>query len=105
MEIINLGREIELRGKSGTAYHGKILEKESETTVTGRAIVCLTNSWYEDAWKHHMNAVYMTDDAAQAFTDFQGRDDISHLILIPVSPHDFSRINKVDDLIQQYIHK
>jgi hypothetical protein len=105
-EILNLGREIEVVGKSGNTYNGKLHDKKSESTLTGRAIVCLTDSHFHDSqWHHHMNAVYMTENAQQAFDDFKKRDDISNLILIPIGAHDFSRTNKVEDLIHSYVHK
>ena len=70
-EIVNLGRDIELSGKSGIVYHGKIYDKESENNFAGQAIVVLSNSSYEGKWHHNVNAIYMTDNAEQAFVDFQ----------------------------------
>ena len=71
-EIINLGRDIEVFGRSGTTYYGKIFDKETDTTMSGPAIVCLTNSrFHNNQWHHQVNAVYNTEKAEQAFEDFK----------------------------------
>ena len=105
-EILNLGQDILLTGKSGATYRGRILDKECTTISTSYAIVCLTNSYYSDGqWHHQFNAVFNTDNEREAVEQFQKRWDISHLILIPRNPNELGKLDKVQDLIQNYIHK
>src|SRR5947209_9539942 len=106
MEILNTGQPIALRGKSGEQYLGIIYDKESDSTVSGRGIVCLTKSNFIDhEWSHSINSIYNTDDVKIAVEDFKNRDDISHVIIIPLNPLDLGKNDKVDDLIRAYIHK
>lgn len=106
LTIETSGQDIQLTGKSGDVYKGKIYtDKDSVATISGRAIVCLTNSHFsEGKWHHHMNSVYSTNDVTSALAHFKKRDDISHLILIPIASQAFSRADPVDDLIRQYLH-
>jgi hypothetical protein len=105
-EILNLGQDIILTGKSGTTYRGRILDKESTTLSSAHAIVCLTNSYYSDGqWHHQFNAVYNTNNEKEAMAQFRKRQDISHLILIPRNLNEREKLDKIQDLIQSYIHK
>jgi hypothetical protein len=106
MYITSFGEDIELTGRSGERYSGKIFaEKNSNVSCDGAAIVCLTNSSYENGtWHHRFNAVFDTDNAASEISRFTERDDISHLILIPHQNVPDNVPDKVDDLIRQYIH-
>ena len=104
-DIIESGQNISVFGKSGQCYSGKIYnDKNGATPLSGRAIVCLTNSRYEGhEWKHTMHSIY-NDDIQKAFNHFKTRDDVSHLILLPQSGAEYNGMDKVDDLIRQYLH-
>jgi hypothetical protein len=105
-EILNLGQDIILTGKSGATYRGRILDKASTTLSTSHAIVCLTNSYYANGqWHHHFKAVYNTDNAQKAVEQFRERQDISHMILIPRNLREWEKLDKIQDLIQSYIHQ
>ncbi|HVK96600.1 MAG TPA: hypothetical protein VM368_02230 [Flavisolibacter sp.] len=106
-EIIDSGTDIQLKGKSGDIYTGKIYSSKSgNNSLEGAAIVCLTNSYLSnDGWKHQMNSIYKVDDAQEAMEHFIERDDISHIVFIPLTDDHYSGIDKVDDLIRSYIHK
>ena len=101
------GQDIELTGKSGTRYAGKIYsDKDSTSSLSGRAIACLTNSTRdENGWTHHVNSIYNTENVADELEHFKIRDDISHLILLPYSSMEEGSTDKVDDLIRSYIHR
>ena len=102
-----MGEDIELVGKSGHRYVGKIYaDKNSTSTLSGRAIACLSNSVYSDrGWDHDVNSIYNTDSIANELAHFSSRDDISHLILLPYNQNEGDVTDKVDDLIRSYIHK
>ena len=104
-DILESGQDIEIMGKSGQRYSGKIYtDKNSSTSLSGQVIVCLTNSSYGDhGWHHTVNSVY-NDDVQNALEHFKTRDDVSHMILIPHTSAEFSGGSKVDDLIRNYIH-
>jgi hypothetical protein len=105
-QILNLGQDIILTGKSGAIYRGRILDKECTTLSTSHAIACLTNSHYADGqWHHHFNSVYNTDNEKEAVEQFQERQDITHLILIPRNLYDLGKLDKIQDLIRNYIHQ
>ncbi|HEU0064266.1 MAG TPA: hypothetical protein VFQ58_04510 [Flavisolibacter sp.] len=105
-EILNLGQEINLTGKSGTSYHGRILDKSGTTISTSRAIVCLANSYYSNGqWQHKIKDIYNADNESEAVEEFKKRDDVTHLILIPRTINERERFDKIQDLIQQYIHQ
>ena len=101
------GYDIELTGKSGTRYPGKIYsDKDSTSSLSGRAIACLTNSKRDESgWTHHVNSIYNTENVADELEHFKNRDDISHLILLPYSNQEGGPTDKVDDLIRNYIHR
>jgi hypothetical protein len=104
-QILDLGQPITLSGKSGALYDGRIYSKASDDSFSGHAIVCLTNSTFNDHhWTHKMNSVFRTDDAKATLEDFKRRDDISHLILISQHPYQ-ATADFVDDLVRQYIHQ
>ncbi len=92
-------------GKSGEVYHGKIYcDKNCETAIAGPAIICLTNSRFqEDQWHHRMNSIYMTSQVQAALAYFKVRDDISHMIVISKQSLAFSAVDHVDNLIRQYL--
>ena len=101
------GNEITLIGKSGNAYTGTIYSKHDQPAhLPAQAIVCLTNSsrQYGD-WQHNVNAIYQTDDAAEEINRFKERGDISQIIIIPNDPAEKSKVDKVDDLTRNYIHR
>lgn len=106
MSVAESGQDIRLSGKSGDLYTGKIYsDRNSTSSLSGQAIVCLTNSHFsEERWNHQMNSIYNTNDVKQALEHFKGRDDISHIILIPKQEGAFSRTDHVDDLIRNYLH-
>ena len=101
------GQDIELVGKSGEYYTGKIYsDKNSSSTLTGRAIACLSNSTFADnQWSHAINSIYNTENIKEELAHFKIRDDISHLILIPYNSIQSDVVDKVDDLIRNYIHQ
>ena len=105
MSITNMGQDIELTGKSGQLYRGRILDKSSTLTSRFPAIVCLTNSHYSNGeWHHDMKNVYGTDDALEVLEHFRDRGDISHLIVISRGQNERNRIDPYQDLIEQYVH-
>lgn len=106
MSVTASEQDIQLSGKSGEIYSGKIYkDKNSISTLTGEAIVCLTNSHLsDDKWSHHMNSIYNTHDVKNALEHFRNRDDITHLILIPQQSTAPSQKDDVDDLIRNYLH-
>jgi hypothetical protein len=106
MTATETGHSVNITGKSGRTYTGKIYaEKDSSSSLTGEAIVCLTNSHYSDGtWEHRMNSIYNTRDVEQALDHFRHRDDISHIILIPHSSLAFDNVDYVDDLVRNYLH-
>jgi hypothetical protein len=101
------GKDIELIGKSGERYSGKIYtDNDSTSSLTGRAIVCLSNSLQnENHWSHHVNAIYDTENVNDELARFQNRDDISHLIILPYGSNQSGVVDKVDDLIRSYVHR
>lgn len=100
----NSERNISLIGKSGNEYHGKIYNKEDNSSLSGRAIVCLSNTrWEDNHWQHHIRDIY-NDASVHALKHFKERDDISHLILIPVDSLEPKGIDVIDDLRRQFIH-
>lgn len=105
-DSIESGQEIELTGKSGSRYTGKIYAaNNSSSSLTGSAIALLSNSTYTDeGWVHHVNSIYNTENIGQELAHLQQRDDISHLILLPYSDNDNGVQDKVDDLIRQHLH-
>lgn len=107
MTTTESGQDIELTGKSGHRYTGKIYsDKNSTSTLAGRAIACLTNSVpTAQGWEHHVNSIYNTGDVHRELAHFKDRDDISHLILLPYSSIAGGAPDPVDDLIRQYIHR
>lgn len=100
------GQAIELRGKTGTAYTGKIYSsKDSASALSGSAIAVLSNSAYNnEGWEHQVNSIYNTERANDELDHFKNRDDISHLILLPYSENNNGVEDKVDDLIRNYLH-
>ena len=107
MTITECGQDIELTGKSGERYTGKIYSDKNDTSsISGKAIACLSNStWNENGWTHQVNSIYNTDKVATELAHFKDRDDISHLILIPYNTNENTVTDKVDDLIRSYIHR
>lgn len=101
----NTERNISLIGKSGNEYYGKIYEdKTGETSLSGKAIVCLGHSrWHDNHWEHRIRDIYK-DDVTTALNHFKERDDISHIILISEDA-DTTQTDIVDDLRRQYVHK
>jgi hypothetical protein len=105
-DILNLGQEVELTGKSGATYRGRILDKGATTLAASPAIACLSNSYFANgAWHHQIRDVFDTKDESETVAQFKHRDDISHLILIPRSLGELGQRDKIQDLIQQYIHR
>jgi hypothetical protein len=106
-DTVEMGQDIELVGKSGARYYGKIYaDKNSTSNLSGRAIACLSNSTYTDhGWEHHVNSIYNTDSITNELAHFRSRDDISHLIILPYNTNQGGESDKVDDLIRSYIHK
>ena len=104
--VTESGEDIQLTGKSGHCYIGKIFsDKNSTTALSGTAIVCLTNSYFaEEKWHHRMNSIYNTKHVELALDHFKSRDDISHMILVPAGSLAFGQVDHVDDLIRQYLH-
>lgn len=101
----NSERNISLVGKSGNEYHGKIFDKNSDSNLSGEAIVCLSNThWKDNHWQHNIRDIY-NDASTHAIQHFKERDDISHLILIPADSLEPKGIDVIDDLRRQYIHK
>lgn len=98
------GQPVELYGKSGRAYLGKIYTKASHTlTLTSPALICLANSVCANGtWQHAVNAIYTTDNAEQERERFSQRDDVSHLIVVPAQ--ELSGTEATDDLIRSYLH-
>jgi hypothetical protein len=101
------GQDIELIGKSGERYSGKIYgDKNSSSSLTGRAIACLSNSSYNDnGWIHQVNAIYNTENITEELARFKNRDDISHLVLLPYHSSQSTVTDRVDDLIRSYVHR
>ena len=102
----NEERNISLVGKSGIEYFGKVFTgKASSTTLSGQVVVCLSNSlWGDNHWTHHVNSIYK-DDALSALQHFGGREDITHLVLIPIDEAHSGSIDVIEDLTRQYIHQ
>jgi len=102
----NTERNISLIGKSGCEYYGKIYNnKNSGTSLSGQAIVCLSDTkWIDNHWQHNIRDVY-NDDALHALNHFKERDDITHIILIPQDVAAHQDVDIIDDLRRQYIHK
>ena len=104
--ILDLGQPVTLSGRSGALYDGRIYTKSSDNAFSGHAIVCLTNSTFQDHhWTHFMNSIFRTNDARATFTQFKEREDISHLILISQHPFHTGDSDAVDDLTRQYLHQ
>lgn len=105
-EATETGEDIQLTGKSGETYFGKIYpDKNSSSAISGRAIACLSNSERtNEGWNHRVNSIYNTENITDELEHFQQRDDISHLILLPYSSNQNPVSDKVDDLIRNYIH-
>ena len=100
------GQVIELTGKTGASYTGKIYSsKDSHSAFSGSAIAVLSNSaCTDDGWEHQVNSIYNTERVKDELDRFKNRDDISHLILLPYSENNNSVVDKVDDLIRNYLH-
>lgn len=99
------GRNISLIGKSGSEYYGKIYERSDESNSSEQVIVCLSNTrWEDNHWQHNIRDIY-NDASDSALRHFSERDDISHLILIPVDSVKQNGLDVIDDLRRQYIHK
>lgn len=98
---------IALTGKSGQTYTGKIYaDKNSRSSISGRAIAVLTNSTCDNGqWSHHVNSIYNTDNVQDELAHFKEREDISHLVLVPYSDNEGGVTDKVDDLIRNYLHR
>lgn len=97
------GQPVELYGKSGRVYPGKIYTKAAPPTLKAPALICLANSTYaEGAWQHRVNAIYSTDNVEQERVRFSERDDVSHLIVVP--KEEWSGVDATDDLIRSYLH-
>jgi hypothetical protein len=98
------GQPVELYGKSGRTYPGKIYGKSiPATTLTSPALICLANSTCANGtWQHRVNAIYTTDNAEQERVRFSERDDVSHLIVVPAE--DWNGADATDDLIRSYLH-
>jgi len=101
----NCERNISLVGKSGNEYFGKMYEdKNSATGISGSAIVCLSNTrWEDNRWQFNIRDIY-NDDSLNALEHFKERDDISHIILIPGDTETSQGIDIIDDLRRQYLH-
>lgn len=99
-------RNISLIGKSGREYYGKIYsDRGDKTSLSGPAIVCLSNTrWTDNHWQHSIKEIY-DDTATNALDHFRERDDISHIILIPRGGTDTGNSDPIDDLRRQYIHR
>jgi len=106
MTTNNLGQAIELTGKSGHTYQGMLYEdKSSSSGINAPAIVCLTNSYYDESgWHHVIRDIYDTHNVEQTLAHFRERDDISHLILIPKITDTTADWDQIDDLRRHYIH-
>jgi len=100
----NIERNISLIGKTGREYYGKMYEsKNTESSLSGQVIVCLSNtSWEDNHWVHQMRDIYR-DDALAAIHHFNERNDITHMILIPETNE--TGVDIINDLRKQYIHK
>lgn len=97
------GQPVELYGKSGRVYPGKIYTKAAPFALKTPALICLANSTFaEGAWQHRVNAIYATDNAEQERMRFSERDDVSHLIVVPAE--EWSGVDATDDLIRSYLH-
>lgn len=105
MEQNETGYDLQLTGKSGSTYEGRIYsDKQGNTTLPAPAIVCLSNSQLSDGqWQHQMRDIYDTADTQKAIEHFRIRDDISHLILIPKNSA-YNGMDSIDDLRRQYLH-
>jgi len=101
------GEELELKGKSGTAYPGTIYSKgQHPASLPARAIVCLTNSEYHDnSWKHRVMNVYRTEGVANEMKRFRERADLTHMIVIPDKGSQKGPVDRTDDLIRNYLHR
>jgi hypothetical protein len=98
-------RNISLVGKSGNEYHGKLYDKNCDSSLSGKSIVCLSNTrWEDNHWQHNIRDIY-NDASTHAIEHFNERDDISHLILIPLDSLEQQGIDVIDDLRRQYIHQ
>ena len=101
----NSERNISLIGKSGNEYYGKLYDKNSDSSLSGKSIVCLSNTrWEDNHWEHNIRDIY-NDAPVDAIQHFKERDDITHLILIPVDSLEQKGIDVIDDLRKQYIHQ
>jgi hypothetical protein len=103
-QSIESGQAVELIGKSGATYQGRIYsDKQSSSELPSPAIVCLSNSSLNDGqWKHQIRDIYDTKTIEQALDHFRERDDISHMILIPGTSYDGT--DRINDLRRAYIH-
>jgi hypothetical protein len=99
-------RNISLIGKSGREYYGKIYkDKMGDTSLSGRATVCLSNSqWEDNHWEHLIKDIYH-DDVHHALDHFNERNDISHLIIIQDEETENDGVDAIEDLRRQYIHR
>lgn len=106
MLVQETGLDVQLSGKSGETYTGRIYaDKEANSTISGQTIVCLTNSDYtEGQWHHRVNSIFSSSDVRQTLEHFKSRDDISHLILIPQESTTNHQKDHIDDLIRAYLH-
>ena len=100
------GVAVQLTGKSGTVYMGTLYTKADEVLAPpDHAIICLSHSTLASGvWQHAVNAIYRNDNVTQELEDFKERDDITHLLVLPVNPAEHSVVDKVDDLIRAYLH-
>lgn len=100
------GQDIELTGKSGAIYEGKIYsDKDSSSAYSSAVVVCLSNSAFtEDGWLHSISDIYDAPSARQALDHFNERDDKSHIILLPKNSLPNDR-DVIDDLRRNYIHR
>jgi dihydropteroate synthase len=102
----NIERNISLVGKSRKEYYRKIYDdKNSVSTISGKAIVCLTDTrWEDNHWQFNMRDIY-SDDVTKALNHFKERGDISQIILIPVNAMNHHGVDIIEDLKRKYIHK
>jgi hypothetical protein len=106
-DTVGWEQDITLVGRSGIAYHGTLYTKDGNmAALPNHAIICLSNSTATNGvWHHDISAIYQTHNVAGELERFNHRDDLSHLIVIPIKPNDHNEVDKVDDLIRNYIHK
>jgi len=101
------GQDIRLSGETGEEYEGKIYsDKNGTSSLSGKAIACLSNSTLENGnWHHSMNSIYNTENITEVLEHFRNRDDISHLILLPYEAIPNPNKDHVDNLIRYHLHR